>query len=759
MSKTRSLSLLASLTAFTLAAGPARAEGPPGFPEEVIQWGVQKGETCEDIAKALYGDGRHAHLAMRYNRVTCTRGAPLREGLTLVMPAKVTTIPTAVLRSMVPAVRAKPPGGGWGDATTGMPLSTNANVNTLEKASASIQFVDRTRVFLAENTLVVIFGTADQTAVTRNVTPPAVEVSSGEVRATLAALRGESAEVAVPGGGRVSAASRDTVIERKGERTTVAVFDGRASVKNGGKSVEVPLNFGTRFVGAAPPIAPRPLPSAPEWGSRPPEILLATRGRAVLEAGWKPVEKARAYRVELARDGAFEQLLTREETRADTTSFRAEGLPKGSYFLRVRAIDKEDFLGVAAAPVQVTVIDAVTSEGSLSLTAGELAVNAYVSLDLRTATPSRLALDDGPLVDNPGAIELGRTRPKALRLRVGASEATLALHYEEAKAVVAVRRASRRDEVRVSLTGLPRDVLAKVKPALIAVRAGQEERVTLNADPAVQDGLLGGLDDAAGVRAYVVRDQFGVELGRSAPVDDPAPDRKESGAALAPPPRIGLSAPAFGPNPYVVDWFSPTARASGSVGFALERDLVGGDLDGQGRLFASGAIGPVSLDGAVLSDDLSSPEQHHETAWLGGRVRVLRLGQSELELAPVARIGLGLGDASVLGMAGAAIGGVEGHFSWLCDVLFHFRPDAAAPYVPAFVGGVTFEPVPWLRTFATIDAFGADVADDARFGGGLSLGAEAGTFVYGHASARLSPFDAPLGGIGGTLAIGVREPR
>ncbi len=69
-----------------------------------------------------------------------------------------------------------------------MPLYANSSVNTLDQGRADVEFVDRTRVFLAPNTLVVIYGTANQTRVSK--TPPAaVEVESGEVKAGLAALR------------------------------------------------------------------------------------------------------------------------------------------------------------------------------------------------------------------------------------------------------------------------------------------------------------------------------------------------------------------------------------------------------------------------------------------------------------------------------------------------------------------------------------------------------------------------------------------
>jgi hypothetical protein len=288
------------ILAALLAVLPAGATPPtPGYPEPVVQWGVQKGETCDDIAKALYGSPRYVGLLQRYNHVACKGGAPLREGLTLVLPEKPTTLPDARLRSMNPDVRARPGGGAWSPAASGMPLFSNYNVNTLDQGRADVEFIDRTRVFLAPNTLVVIYGTATQTQVSKSA-PAAVEVDAGEVKAALAALRGESVEVAIKGGGRVSASSRDTVVQRKGDRTTVAVFEGKAGVTAGGKSVEVPTNFGTRFVGVTPPVPPRPLPPPPAWASKLPAVVLVAKGeKGTFDASWSPMPNAKQYRVEL----------------------------------------------------------------------------------------------------------------------------------------------------------------------------------------------------------------------------------------------------------------------------------------------------------------------------------------------------------------------------------------------------------------------------------------------------------------------------
>ena len=75
---------------------------------------------------------------------------------------------------MRPDVRVRPGGGSWSPAAPGAPLYTNYNVNTLDKARADIEFIDRTRIFLASNTLVVIYGTANRTRVSKTP-PPAVE--------------------------------------------------------------------------------------------------------------------------------------------------------------------------------------------------------------------------------------------------------------------------------------------------------------------------------------------------------------------------------------------------------------------------------------------------------------------------------------------------------------------------------------------------------------------------------------------------------
>ncbi|MBL8741695.1 MAG: hypothetical protein JNK04_11395, partial [Myxococcales bacterium] len=147
MRTARFLSVLALAVSMT-ATGRLRADD---YPEPVVQWGVQEGETCEDIAIAVYGSARHTPLLSRYNAIVCTRGAPLRRGMTLVLPARVTQVAPAQIGAMVPSVDARAPGGSWSSAFPGTQLVNNSSVQTQSSGRASIQFLDRSKIFLSEN--------------------------------------------------------------------------------------------------------------------------------------------------------------------------------------------------------------------------------------------------------------------------------------------------------------------------------------------------------------------------------------------------------------------------------------------------------------------------------------------------------------------------------------------------------------------------------------------------------------------------------
>ncbi|WP_438018863.1 hypothetical protein WMF18_07190 [Sorangium sp. So ce315] len=805
------IAVLLGCASHVVHVGAASGREPtPGYPEAVVQWGVQRGETCDDIAKVLYGSSSHIGLIQRYNRVACGPGTTLAEGTTLVLPAEVTSIPDAKIRAMRPDVRARPAGGAWSPATPGMPLLANSSVNTLDEGRADIEFVDRTRVLLAPNTLVVIHGTASRTRVSR--TPPAaVELADGEVKAALAALRGQTVDVVAREGGRVSASSRDTVVQRRGERTTVAVFDGQASVSSGGLSVVVPKDHGTRFVGRAPPARPRPLPPAPEWTSADAaSIALAPAGLGALSASWRPAPQAAGYRVEVARDPEFHDLVAREEVKPDIVSFRAERMPAGAYFLRVRVIDREEYLGVGA--VRRFHLVAARPSGGVAPSAGEITANPYGIVELTPSPALELAIDEGPFGPVPERIDLLQRAPRALRLRERGGAAaerrpdaatSLPVRYTKVGAVIEAARGADGAalEARVALEGVEGiDVARRVAPRIFAHLPG-------GVRPAELTGGDGGgaltariplppeaARPGAPLRVrLVVADGRGGVLGAREVELPAAPAAARPAPAPAPPPAapvLGAYLPLL-PASAVADvlWLGPTPPAVVAAGAAASR--AGGGWVAAGQVRASGAIGPLGLDVALRSNPAGDGEAAGSAGWLGARFRAVRLGRSAFEFAPTLRLGVPLADAGPPARVepGVALGGAADRLTWVVNAGMRIRVErgeggaagddaagdgaagdgaaggggraalAAPPAQGFLVAGGTADAAPWLRLHGALDLHLAhrDGGEDDVFGA-LSAGAEAGGALFGALSVRVSPWrGAGEGPVTAQIAIGFRE--
>lgn len=782
--------LVALVPSTTRAAEPTQ-----GYQEPVIQWVVQKGETCASIATAAYGSAKHAALLGRYSRVRC--GGELPEGLTLVIPASATALPDARVKSLNPAVKAKPAGGAFAAIAPGAPLQGGASVQTEQTGRADIEFLDRTRIFLADNTLVVIHGTAARTSVKKNA-PPVVELESGEVKMGLAALRGDPVELGVTGGARVSAASKDAVVEKKGVRTTVAVFDGSASLQNGGKAVSIPKNYGARAEGAKPPEPPRPLPPAPKWASAVagsqdafPEIALTTSSKGPdVSLGWEAVPKAKAYRVEIARDAGFGDLIVRTEVPATTKTMRAEGLAPGAYWIAVRAIDDEDFLGIAATRSHI-VVEAKPKVGPATLdpSGGTLTIAPFTVLEFpgaqAVATSSgpklTLSLDGGAASPLVPEVPLGKLAPHEVKLSAegglsrtfGITErrpsATTTLVYEAPGAPGA--------KGTWKLAGELQDVTAAdaaefVKP--VAKITPQGATSPLATIPLPLSGttfattLAGDPDQWTGAKVEIF-DGSGASIGHA--------DAQGAPAAPPPPPPVempllGVTAPLQSVSPDVAGtWSSPTLPRAGSIAGAGAFPEGGGVVAGSAR--ATGSVGIVGLEASVRSRGTRAAFVD-EGAWFGIRARVLRSGLARFELAPVFRVSLPTTIAGPIARfePALAMGGLSGSgkVSWVGQLGGRFRGsegDAERRLsVPSAQGfgnlGAAYHASPIVRAYGALDV---QVHPDVRGGdpdsvvvrGGLTGGLEVGKRLFGGLGARVTPWTAGNGPVEAQLTLGIRE--
>src|SRR5262249_13395943 len=128
------------------------------------------------------------------------------------------------------------------------------------------------------------------------------------------------------------------------------------------------------------------------------------------------------------------------EVPASYTAFHGEKMDLGAYRLRVRAIDREEYLGVAAEH-GFRFVEAHLEVGPGNVTPREIEANPYGVLRLGTPDASgdlEMALDDGPFGPVLDTIDLRRRAPHVLRLRRRGSTSveTIPIRYAEVKASV-----------------------------------------------------------------------------------------------------------------------------------------------------------------------------------------------------------------------------------------------------------------------------------------------------------------------------------
>ncbi|MFZ1414673.1 MAG: FecR domain-containing protein [Defluviicoccus sp.] len=116
------------------------------------------------------------------------------------------------------------------------------------------------------------------------------------------------------------------------EAMRTEVLSGRVVVSARAKTVAIGAGFGTVVDLGSSPRPPRPLLPAPELTDVP-----AVLERVPVRIRVSEVNGAAAYRLEIARDAAFTQVVA--ERVAATPSITGPDLADGSYVLRVRAID------------------------------------------------------------------------------------------------------------------------------------------------------------------------------------------------------------------------------------------------------------------------------------------------------------------------------------------------------------------------------------------------------------------------------------
>lgn len=469
---------LASALALTLSGGPASAQQP-----EIRTYIVQPGDSAWSIAAQFYGSGDKYPIIYKYNDYVGKPPFLLKPGQVLKLPV-LGTGPEAQVGWLKRDVRAKPPRAlDWLEARERMNLWRLYRVSTGDASAAHIIFEDASDLKLRENALLVIYGASASAARTARRDKTEVVLEQGTIQGGLSALDAEATgqralSVKTPSG-QVDIFGRLAQIQAEALASMVSVFEGRAAVSAQGATVDVPEGQGTVVRKGKRPEPARPLPQAPSWAGGSGSALVATvAGRlATWDASWEPVDGAQSYRVELAADADFKQLLYDAEVGAGVTRLRLADLSPGRYAVRVSTRDASKLESRPGPARSVEVLPLSPARLIEVADDGVLEAVGFIRFDLPREAHGRVrverVLPDGGRepVESDGIVRLGRAGLHELALVSQEAEGRLAVRVlavsarldDEAASVGPVARGAGR-----TVTALPMSVVdERGRPAVL----------------------------------------------------------------------------------------------------------------------------------------------------------------------------------------------------------------------------------------------------------------------------------------------------
>lgn len=546
----------AAVTAGLWGAPAAWAQAAGDF----MEYTVQAGDTCIGVAKWVLGDPKKIVLLHELNAL----GPPphhLQAGQVLRLPRVKAGAPTpagpdAQLTFLRNEVEAYTPERHRGQLNE--PLLRGHQVGTLAESSAEVTFADETQLYLGEHTLVVILGRSGEHQPRESSTT----LMTGSLRAFLNGMpRGaRPLNLSTPAAQVALGAGEAQVQVDPAKTTRLSVYRGRSEIEAQRRRVQVPEGFGSRAAQGAPPTTPRPLPAAPVWLESPPEVVLTADERAAVYGRYgvgKSGPQVAQWRVQVARDGRFRDLVADTRVPVTVDRLEARGLPPGGYFARVSAIDADGFEGPAGAAAAVQV-------GRVQVQAGRLLVTPGLACGLDGAAPQAVA----------GPLEVDPARPHELRCGAGTVLIPAAPVVAKAPAPVPVVPAP----VPVA-PPVPAPVVTAA-PAPVSTRAAWIELGVVQSlffyDSHRQSAVGGGAELGLLVRLGKLSLGIGARLGAETLGDG------NPGLAAALPLSLRLGPPEARFRPYVA--FSPGLLSQAADAGGQARLTLGGAGGGEIRL-------------------------------------------------------------------------------------------------------------------------------------------------------------------------------
>lgn len=307
---------------------PAAISVPAADTQDDFAYIAQPGDTLIGLGRRLLREPKRWHDVQLRNQIS--NEYRIKPGSTIHIPyswLKVSTETAAVAKVAGTVTSASQP------VVTGQSLSQGSRIETGADGSVAIDLADGSRIVLHKSSslrlsemqrvdgvpnahdiqLQLPDGHAD------TLVKPHRDVGRFEIVTPTAAL-GVRGTVF-----RTNTSAADGVV-------TTETLEGVVAVSASGETVETHADFGTRVEKGAPPLKPVPLLPPPELSAVP-----ATNQRRTLHLEFPPLDRAKAYHVQISDDPDFRTFVV--DVRIEQPVFDGAALPDGAYWLRVRGID------------------------------------------------------------------------------------------------------------------------------------------------------------------------------------------------------------------------------------------------------------------------------------------------------------------------------------------------------------------------------------------------------------------------------------
>jgi hypothetical protein len=298
-------------------------------------------------------------------------------------------LPSALLVQVAGRVEERPMPRPWDQAQVRDLLLERDGIRTHEDSSTRMKFPDGTSVFLTEDTLVFMRKSGAQLSSVEN---KSVEIVEGRADIDARFEAGDQAEVEILVAGAIATSRLDeegvnwTRARRvegvEGVDGSVMIYEGSGEVESAGQVVSIEKGMGTTVAEDRPPSPPEPLLQAPEPIQPSPDAVFNFANPGF---EWRPVQGAASYTVELCRDAACGDLLTRE-SQLSASSWRATwALPVEDMFWRVTASSASGLDGFPSVAIPFSIssggLDTTPPSGDLKVVGKQLWVAGALIVD------------------------------------------------------------------------------------------------------------------------------------------------------------------------------------------------------------------------------------------------------------------------------------------------------------------------------------------------------------------------------------------